>query len=112
MSTGLATSTVTPGKTAPDMSLTTPVNELWACAAPGSRARIPAANSAALNVRRYSLAIRQSFPLDVCRLDSDSHQLGFPTSERLRGMRTREKCGHEYRPAFGRGLGKNYGYLA
>jgi hypothetical protein len=63
MSTGLATSTVTPGSTAPDVYLTTPVIELWACAALGSKANIPAAKSAALSVRRYSLAIRQSFPL-------------------------------------------------
>src|SRR5215510_7807222 len=63
MSTGLATSIVTPGRTAPDVSLTVPVKELWAYAAPGSRRNRPAAQSAALNMRTDSLAIPQSFPL-------------------------------------------------
>src|SRR5678815_2137564 len=54
---GLAASTVTPGRTAPDVSLTTPVSALWACAAPGSRANSPAATRTALSVRAYSLAI-------------------------------------------------------
>src|SRR5688572_21532331 len=34
---GLAASTVTPGSTAPDVSLTVPVNEAWANANAGSR---------------------------------------------------------------------------
>src|SRR4051812_3986738 len=63
MSTGLATSIVTPGRTAPDVSLTVPVKELWAYAALGSRRNRPAAHSAALNMRTDSLAIPQSFPL-------------------------------------------------
>ena len=37
MKTGLVASTVTPGRTAPDVSLTIPVNELCACAAEGSQ---------------------------------------------------------------------------
>src|SRR3954470_5748341 len=37
--TGLAASTVTPGKIAPDVSFTIPVNELCACAAAGSRTK-------------------------------------------------------------------------
>ena len=36
MRTGLAASTVTPGSTAPEVSLTTPVNVLCACAIDGS----------------------------------------------------------------------------
>src|SRR5262245_14702116 len=38
MSAGLDASTVTPGSTAPDESLTTPVIDAWACAADGSSA--------------------------------------------------------------------------
>ena len=43
MSASLDASTVTPGSTAPEVSFTTPVNALWACAAMGSRHRAASA---------------------------------------------------------------------
>jgi hypothetical protein len=49
MSALLAASTVTPGRTAPDVSLTTPAIDDWANAAAGSR-RIPARTNASLRM--------------------------------------------------------------
>ena len=51
ISAGLAASTVTPGRTPPVLSLTSPVIELWASAAAGSRARQEnAANAPRVNL--------------------------------------------------------------
>ncbi len=47
MRAGLAASTVTPGRTAPELSFTTPAIALWACATPGSPTSAASANSAA-----------------------------------------------------------------
>src|SRR4051812_23352708 len=101
MSTGLAASTVTPGKTAPDVSFTIPVNVLWACAAAGSNRNRPAAIDAALRVRANSLAIPQSFQLRRCCCDS--YDLGknhpLPTHAMTTADRERVISAHEYRPA-------------
>src|SRR5256885_17117081 len=66
MRTGLAASTVTPGSTAPDVSLTTPVNELCAWATLGPTRSRPNATKNAPTLRAACLAISQSFPLICC----------------------------------------------
>ena len=53
ISAGLLASTVTPGSTAPDVSLTTPVMLLWAHAAAGSRNRHTATSRAIRWTRIY-----------------------------------------------------------
>ena len=57
---GLAASTVTPGRTAPDVSLTTPAIELWACAAVGSSRKRALATKASNELRRilYSFSCK------------------------------------------------------
>src|ERR1700752_865192 len=55
MSTGLEASTVTPGSTAPDVSLTTPVIDAWACAADGSSAKSATTTHAAFTRMKLSL---------------------------------------------------------
>ena len=59
MSAGLEASTVTPGSTAPDESLTTPVIDAWACAADGSSTNRATTMHAALTRMNDSLR----FPL-------------------------------------------------
>src|SRR5687768_407427 len=50
MSAGLAASTVTPGRTAPELSRTTPVIDAWAEAAAGASAMTAKTRSRAMNV--------------------------------------------------------------
>src|SRR5437867_9985705 len=54
MSAGLDASTVTPGSTAPDVSLTTPASVACACASPGSSTKQPRRDN-----RRGSLLMRK-----------------------------------------------------
>jgi len=52
ISAGLDTSTVTPGNTAPELSLTTPVTDAWAYAAIGANTTAASANTANLRTPR------------------------------------------------------------
>src|SRR5215471_1573593 len=78
--TGLDASTVTPGSTAPDTSLTTPLMEAWANAAAGVRTNANKTSHRTLNARmkfslRHAIAghvftrgLRASYtPLTVCK---------------------------------------------
>src|SRR6478735_9090673 len=60
ISTGLAASTVTPGITAPDVSLTVPVNALWARATAGTRTRLASTSKNVLAINFRAIMFPQS----------------------------------------------------
>src|SRR5437868_11337983 len=70
MMTGLAASTVTPGSTAPDVSLTTPVNELCAWATLGRTRSRPNATKNAPRRRAACLAISTILSADMLPTES------------------------------------------
>src|SRR5215813_4854609 len=95
MRAGLAASTVTPGITAPDASLTTPVNVLCACAIDGS-ASSANASTANLTVRMYSRAI--AIVLSLLAGSQDPTSLDCQPDDQRRGVTRYEgRCANEMR---------------